>query len=1594
MLNKRTLKYNCVKYFIMFCLFLMCGFIIFGLKNEKADAYVYQEPGSGYSFTAEITVKTSDGSIRYTSTDKTISTHYVAASDTISIKLTTSGASLSYPGFWLYVNDVDKGKNTTGMTTNSRTENWKVSDYISTENDKLTIECYFWRAAFGTTTEAVYGYNFKIDSQAPNVTFYSYNKADGNTYYYKSNSTVYFSDSRSGIDKVEIWKNGAAFKNESMTSYYFQENGKFEIKATDKTGNTSSLYTVYFDNRSLNGSFTQYTGDTISGNILYTKGDAIQGITFTYETSNANQFERYLSIKHNGNVVSSSGYYTNNNGVVTLVRGNKGLYQITLSDIIGSSITYSVYNDNSPVNITLTGGATPNGIYTSKNIISVAWDNSSYEAPVASVTVQKKYIGESNSTSAYSSTSNVGNIQFAGEENKHIIYTAAITDKCGNVSTKTFHVDREAPSNKVLPSITNQDITFNATDKGVVKQLYYRYGSSGTYLNTTSSSVNIAATISNNGAWYFFAEDDVGNTSTPITCIIDTIAPTHKSLPQYTNQNIVFGADDINGVAKLYYRFGSSGNYNTATSQNFIVSAAAANCGVWYFYAEDVVGNKSTVETSTMSIINTFGNQDIIKNSYKSTSWYKVTLPARIFTISGKDIAGTYTFSNYESALSFAIIKETEFRCAAVPGGWIYVSATNESVSQIYTDKNTLDLAIRKYAVKYISEQQKFSLNLNNYYTPVNDNGIIGPEGLTRQELPLPAYLSGYLAYNLYICSGTSFTFNKIKLDYATVPSSVSLKFIANDIGLVSQETFTIPYNTTIKATLNTSGKYKQGYYLVTEQDAAGNIENYLIYLDLESPVLLANATKANNQSVINFTTDFATEFTGTFYYITFEIQALLDNADSAFLCVYISGKGIDQIFLSGEELPILCYENGYVGKYTISVYDRSKNRLDFDIMIAGADPGWSYSSLNNDTKMTVTITTNGDKNNSIVSVYLYKISYDGIYTELAYDDDGIQINFTSLTYVFRTGGKYAAKIIDLYGRVVETDPIFYLKGLPTGTLTGVGASGRTNRDVTFKYSGNASLIVYVYDHGVKRVFTDYVSNYQNNTNTYIIIFTANENYSYEYLLFLYDGMDMGLFVEYKFEIDCIIGNVYIYNNATHDMIAQDSATNNPFYLTWGDTLSVRYYTSSTIGGEIGSVPYTKGTVLKSDNLYYFTVQDDVGNVLKFTIYLKTKVNYKIEGEYKTLSDRIISNKHLIITILDPYSLFEVSSNNDYTFINGSPILYDGVYILTVIDNYNNILTLVIEIDTALPVIILEGSATGGITGSSVTIYFDSDCIGYLTNAKGDVLRILTSGDQFTEDGTYYIKVTSVADNISTESFSIVTKIDYELSVVNGGITTGIVTLHFPEKVTLTLMRDGIEIAEAKNYSTPGLYSVEAIDIVGNKLCLSFMILPSRALRYDISIPDGMHIDSITLNASNYSVTVNENILTLIENGAYNIVFWQGKDSYILTLEVDTIAPVAIITQAGSLSAPVKILEISKTNANYVLYKNGQEINYTLGKTISASGNYRFIVTDDLGNSTEYTFKINSKMNGWAVATIIIGSMAAVAITFIIIRSRIKFSAR
>lgn len=1388
--------------------------------------------------------------------------------------------------------------------------------------------------------------------------------------------------------------------------------GKYIITATDEVGNSSSV-TVYVDKTAPSLNYTEtsktsvsatwtvgtnespitatYVYTSIGGTAaskVYSSGQALTAegkyvITATDQAGNRSTVTLYVdktvpmftasapskssvratfsALAHESPVTATVQY---NDSVAIEYSSNKALtepgrYIFTVTDKAGNSSTQTTYVDS-------IAPALERSFEYGNTDGAVTFTRTDYESPVSAV---YSYVGTG------ATKTNVAYLsgQALSDDGE---YTVTATDDAGNSATVKLIVDKKAPTLTFADGTTGTAQTTRGSSSVAWKVEKYESPINVVY-SFISFDESIAPSIQNavyasgglftaEGTYEFTATDSAGNETQAIV-IIDNTPPTLTfsangiAFERYTNTLFTaVGADALSGVDKIeLYENGSYMPYDFAPrSEN----------GAYLFRLSDKAGN-TTSAAVTVYKTDTFGNLASIRDAYKINAWYTVTLPARIFTTDSRDVAGRYSFESYDVALEFAMQSEREFRVTAVQGGYMYVSVSNESVAQKYDDEVTLNAAVEKYAKGYISTRQISASNGNDkYYSE--------PESLTRNSPILPDYLLELKDLPRYFAKGaTSWSLPNISY-ISAMPYTVAAKYLGDYTEEIAQSEYVIPRG----SALSSIADYKQGWYLITESDAAGNVETYLIYSDAELPTARVTATRGDGAQ--DLTLDYAYTQNETLYFVSLAFDSVLDNADP-FVTLKIEKGSAVKYFTQADELPVLGSDDFTSGKYTVTVFDRSLNALMFDVFIAGAAPAMTHGSLAADKPDCKISFVTSDRYNVITGITLYKIEYDGTKTVLDTDGNGTPITAATLSYTLTDGGKYGATITDNYRRTVELAPIFFLKGLPSGKLAGVSDGGRTNNNVSFTFASADVCELYVLlPGGERRPFTDFTVQTGATDKTYNI--TASELTSFEYLVFLHNAQDQSLFVEYTFEIDTILPDFEIIDS-DGNVIEPDGATNKSFSIKWSETgVNMRYYTAK--GGSLSAGKYNMNAVLSQGTLYYFTIKDDVGNSLDFTVLLDNAVDYVLDGKYNEIDGVMYAAAPLTFTVNEPTQEFSVSNVAGYTIDNGGTLTQAGRYDITVTDNYRNTVTLAVVLDFTPPSLSLVGAENGAAVKNDVAVSaFDYDYL-YLADNRGNKLKDITDGAIFTDAGVYYITARDYAGNSVTVSFSIDLSVDYTLSVPNGAVTTEKVTLDTSEPLDIVVMLNGAAIESTTKFTDCGEYELTLTDALGNSVSCVFTIISSKAQTLNQALPLGTNIVRVLRNGEPFELT-DANTLAFDTTGVYTVTLDCGGTLFELTVETDNTPPVVTLTKDGS---DVKVTAVDKENVELKLTLDGSEINCRVGQTLDEPGHYVLTATDALGNVAVYKFDIPFRLNTWAIVAICVGGGVLVVVLVLIIRARRK----
>ena len=1288
-------------------------------------------------------------------------------------------------------------------------------------------------------------------------------------------------------------------------------NGKYEFYVEDKAGNKSSIVTVYFDT----------SAPTLSGIVddAFYKGT----ISARWNASNLalNSFDE-ITVKYSCSKSGSFPETATDDYVSNKTLSEDGNYLFTITDKAGNYTSYRVTLDNSKPVLTLDG--LNDKFFSNSQEVEVSWSTI-----VGGVGTQRMNANDTLSvTFAHSttgfypnapSTATINNDGLLTDEGNYLV---RITDAAGNYTDYKFTIDKTKPTFTLRGLVEGLD--YNASKDGSSAIWNIDVGGVGTqransndsltafysfaatdYPGTATTAYTRGTELLEEGYYLIRLYDTAGNYSEQ-RFIIDSTAPTISTISEYLNYSFVFTASDLHHAVIKYTHNGVA--KETKAGEVF-VECRSENFGTWTFYAIDELGNRSATQTANLYYREDFGNLEGIKNGYKVSTWFTVSLPARIFN----DVAGNYTFATRDAALSFAISKEWQFRVEELANGWSYVNITNESVVQSYTNRNDLDAAVLKYASTYVSERKIMQLGNNTYPNPTDENGVTRDDALTMQTKELPEMLSAYAHLPFYLIQH-GFEFTTPIAGVSGNTREISIQYLASDLMLEIGEIKALEYGVKLENALEDAyGQYLQGYYLIQESDRCGNIQRYVVYLDTDTPTLEGKVTLGNGEEQnIVFNNDYVTANENVMLYVSLSMNSIFDNIDD-FSVLCISGRGLaDVCYAQGDEMPMLSHENGYYGKYIINVYDRSMNYISFTIRIAGEEAVLKHTSLTNETKCSLYIDYDS-ANNAITSVELYKVMYDGQYVALSYDDDGAEVSASTLTYIIRTGGKYVVRFSDIFGRVVESAPVFYMKGLPSGSLSGVKANGVTKNNVSFDFAEGNGLHLYKYDTSTREwVLSDDEMSLTAKDGYSVAQIIAGTSTSNLYKFFLFVESDMNLFTEYSFEIDCIAPLATITTEGGNELL-QESVTRENFSVDWNEG-TARYYSKNSALGQYSETSYKRGTVITKAGTYVFTITDSVGNETKFNVTLDNLVSYSIDGDYTTLNDgSIISKSSVTLTINERTSEFNCDASNGLTIINGAKLTEDGTYSFVVKDAIGNEFSVVIIIDKFPPVPLIKatdgtGIGMNGATNKAFSVACEEANVAIFI--RNGAQYVAYDGATFDEEGTYSFRMTDRMNNACTFTVTIDRTVDFSVK----GTYQEIGARSYISRYSLILtanetysrfdVEGPLKFGAGERVTEEGTYNVTIVDEVGN-------------------------IETITLIIDKTAPTVQINTLNDVEVAENSVI----NEGFSLTCE-----------EEGAT------LKYSMSGTNYTTYD---------GSDCTAVGTYYFIVTDFLGNEKSFSIRID-----------------------------------
>ena len=567
-------------------------------------------------------------------------------------------------------------------------------------------------------------------------------------------------------------------------------------------------------------------------------------------------------------------------------------------------------------------------------------------------------------------------------------------------------------------------------------------------------------------------------------------------------------------------------------------------------------------------------------------------------------------------------------------------------------------------------------------------------------------------------------------------------------------------------------------------------------------------------------------------------------------------------------------------------------------------------------------------------------------------------------------GGKYTISVYDRLDNSYEFN-LFIVGNEATVTFAENDDSTSVDLDIKLEQEFDALVSLEVYRNGVKieGITTENLHYTFNKGGLYVVTlkdnFGRSIEHSYNFIKSLPQGVLTGTNNDGKTKTNVI----FEYDNS-------------------------KYFTEVTRDG-ILSNDYSGNLIFSNDGIYSIKLinltDDENYSVYSFEIDNKAPIVF-LDG----VEANSTSNKNVTVSFFDEdiaKSYYILNGGDPVDFVSGTVFKVEGNYKVVVEDDLGNQTAIDFEIDKSIDyVLYINHMAAYNVDITSQNISLESNEPLTVSVTRDGVAIPYDFGSVLYEEGYYVFYVQDDYGNSVTFAIMIDKSVDIKMNVLDGAISNEDVEIEAAEEVTLISTKDGnpYEYNLGDKFTEEGIYKVIAYDAYSNQKTISFQIVKGTKTALNYSINTDIDIVSIKRNGEDYSW--NSNVLNFPDDGNYEITCQAGEDTYSFNLSLDTTAPEITlegVKEGGKVDGKVVILGMSEEGTMEV-YKDGEKINYEIGRELSAYGNYKVVLTDSLGNSRTVTFSIEYQMNGWAIALVVVGVLALGTLVGLVIFNRRK----
>lgn len=1387
--------------------------------------------------------------------------------------------------------------------------------------------------------------------------------------------TVFF-----GFGTMEA--SAATYTTPTYTTY-----GTYTYDGSTYSGYPSSYFKVQMHGSSTSGTSTMYNDSLTDWSYYYIKVDAID-------------VREHVSFKlyRNGSLYSSKSLSGDSD--LTLYSGSlsDGEYEIQYIVNIGNWFSNTDYTyryrfevDKTAPSYTLKAGGSSisSGSYTNKQIVYTASDaNFNY--------IRYYKPGASAYASYYSTAYTVA----ATSANNGWWYFYAVDDKGTSNSTVSVYLDTVIPTGKVTNAsgstisnggYANSAIKYTASDTGSgISYLQYKKPGSSSWATYTSGTA-----VTGTGWHTWRAVDRAGNTSAEYKVYYDAGVPTGtlyggtsiKSSGSYTNASYVryVASDSYSGIAYCYVRMPGSSYYTSYTNGSQLTTE-----GTYYFKSVDKSNNTSSIVSITLDRTPATGTiyagSSVVKSGTVTSASYIRYVPSDNIALGTSYVMkpGTSSYTTYASGTQFT--EEGLYRFytydAAQNRSEIYEITINRDVpsAQLFVDDNTINNGgyTNGAHIKFESDAAKCFVKL-----PDSDTFV---EYLSGAEY----YKEGKYTFYGLSESSVSTGYYTIVIDRTIKTVDISNVTDGNTNGdvIITWTDGDAELYAPIKSVTINGKPYAKGQtiytidtatYTVVVEDAGGNkwtteftstkknvltdtlqkeyYEAYDVDGDFFAFTTYENAlafATAREKSLIT---------TGTWNSNSWDAGIAMDEKDSANAVngqyfVYKKSGSPDELvaYFTEERLNEVIAEYAKVGIVDYFYWEKNPATA------GDSENLYSYSTDKNILASSVTLGENIavliDGEEFIGSVY----EIEGKALLTVCDEWGNTCDY-NLT-VIRNAPEILYAVGEGSTNPVVYDRIYYLKDKVTVSITD-------------SFDEMAMFSVYDENGGLLGNF--------NLADTYAI----TESGSYTVVAVNHYGESE----EFKLVISLDAPKVSVTENTEEkklDIVITKSADDESH-------IQSLIITKSTDGGhtwvEVDKDDY--GTLVTTDTLAYS---------------FRTSAIYKVSvtDEFRTGIDTITAE--LDYAQKNPEGTLVGVDNNGYTngtvkfewtdeatvvltkdgtvveYESGDELTEDGVYTLT-FENFDGYkATYAFTIDTAAPVIATEGADHRESVNEDVKVFYTEENLTAELFKNGKSLGEYTSGNPISADGQYRVVVRDLANNEVSVEFTIDKTVDYAINVNDKGLSNSVIATA-NEQVTVSLTKNGeaMEYTLGAAITEPAEYALVVTDALGNRSEISFKIVEPLVKEFTHNFDEIEGFGGVTVNGEDKRL--NYGTLELKDDGVYEVGVVVGGNTYLFKVTVDGTAPTIPLNGVENGGATKEAVTIGNPseNATVKVTLNGEPVEYTLGDEITEPGEYKVTVTDNIGNTAEYSFTIEKSISVGAIIGIILGILGVVGVVVVII---------